>query len=76
MAAATLGAGSVPVLPVEIRRHVWEMRADPPKPATPCLWCSVCGVAVLQYDGEYQLVHYRHWDDVVRCLSCVGHPRV
>ena len=71
--AATLGRGSVPYLPEELRHLIWEWTFP-----RDLLWCSVCGVAVMQRacDGSVALVrtHQRLWWETPRCFACAGYP--
>lgn len=72
--AATLGRGSVPVLPDDVRRHIYSFTFP-----RPVLWCSVCTAAVLQRseDGtlRYTNSHPSMWADTPRCDGCTTYPR-
>lgn len=72
--ACTLGRGAVPVLPDDVRRHVWKFTYP-----RPVLWCSSCGVEVMVVveDGSRVLVntHPNLWLDTPRCVQCrTTHP--
>lgn len=72
--AATLGRGSVPALPDDVRRHIWAFTYP-----RPVLWCAVCGVHVLERheDGAFTLHSSTDlWVETPRCIGCVGHPSV
>ena len=69
--ACTLGRGSIPILPDDMRRHIWEFTYP-----RPVLWCSVCGVHVMERtsQGAFTLHHTNTdmWVDTPRCIGCSG----
>ena len=69
--AATLGYGTVPVLPDDVRRHIWSFTYP-----RPILWCAACSVAVVVRtdDGAHVLVntHPQMWFDTPRCDLCAA----
>ena len=71
--ATTLGRGSVPPLPDDVRWYIWTFTYP-----RPVLWCTVCGVHVMErtHDGAFTLHHTypELWLETPRCLSCVGYP--
>ena len=72
--AATLGRGSIPVLPDDVRRHIWSYAH------VPLLWCSTCTVPIVVEgrDGLEVLLPTaspaRMWVETPRCRACSGHP--
>ena len=73
--AATLGRGHVPVLPDDVRWHIWTFTYP-----RPVLWCSVCGVHVMErtMEGVFFLhnTYLDAWIETPRCMACVGYPPV
>lgn len=71
--ACTLGKGVVPVLPDDVRRHVWKFTYP-----RPVLWCACCGLEVMLVveDGSRVLVntHPALWIETPRCVHCRGTP--
>ena len=72
---STLGRGSVPYLPVELREIIWSF-------LYPSIWiqCNICSTVIFQQTSSGKLLmidlNYKMWDDVARCSSCAGQPRV
>ena len=75
LCAATMGKGTVPVLPEEVRRHIWSFTYP-----RPILWCAVCSITVMirTMDGREHIVntHPCMWLDTPRCHNCCGYPHL
>lgn len=71
--AATLGRGTVPILPDDVRRVIWFHMFP-----TPVVWCSACGVEVIVqlHDGTRipMNTHSVMWLETPRCRWCTGYP--
>lgn len=69
LSAATLGRGSVPRLPDDVRRHVWTFTYP-----RPVLWCAICGTDVLVRTQDWIFLpvntHPSIWADTPRCMHC------
>ena len=73
LSAATLGRGSVIMLPEDVRRAI----AAHTYPRA-VLWCGMCGLELLMRaaDGSYEFTntHPIMWTDVPKCASCYVAP--
>ena len=72
-AAATVGRGSIPILPDDVRHLIWTHTFP-----RPIAWCSSCGTEVIvRLENGYEVPVNSHvflWLETPRCRWCTGYP--